>query len=386
MNTYSRRDIVRAGAVVTGAAALTTIPAPAWGAVTLTLKLDKTSYSPGDKMTATATYSGAKGKKTWTVQDPSNGWVLTNDSGSVASFSATAPSQDVSSAVTVTLSTKSGSASASASYSVALPPPPPVGTTLMGVSLSDEDHGLDHWDAAHCYNISKVDDSQFYPITAKSIVFSDSTRWTGDGSNAPVSSIRSDLLNLRSQYPDLEIRYYWGNELDRKISSATSGIIQSFANLRTMVDGLADPKITLWASFTGNIFRSSSIDGYQGLVPYAHGVGANLYPPGRNQSPVYPTNYSEFVDPVASKLASWGVKLFACPETGIPVFDRPTFPAPYRNRPEYMKGLRDYTLAKFKALNIPVTDMCYWDQMLVNGPDNRLFWDEPQTALAWTTF
>lgn len=290
------------------------------------------------------------------------------------------------------------------------PPPQPTSTVLIGVSTSDEDHGYYPWGAAHCYNKGDVDDSQLTqtqaaaktpkvsPVGAKSVCFTDSARWTTAAlSSSAVEAIRQDLLTLRSKYPNLIIRYGWGNEIDRKISN-DAGIAVYVSNvkaLRQMINGLNDPKITLWSSFTKGVF-----DPKAGWIPtkapqwseikqWVHGIAANLYPPSRDDAPLTAdkvSKFPDFCDLAIKQAADWGV-LFGVWETGHPVFNFPNNAAPYRNRPEYMKALRDYVKSKCASLNVTVTEICYWDQQLAGSgaPDNRLFNDAPKTAQAFNS-
>jgi hypothetical protein len=283
----------------------------------------------------------------------------------------------------------------------------PKSTVLIGVSVSDEDHGFYPWGAAHCYNKGDVDNSQLNPtqaaaktpkvspVGAKAVCFSDSARWTTSAlSAATVEGIRSDLIALRAKYPSMVIRYSWGNEVDRKVSN-DAGIATYVNNvklLRQMINGLNDPNITLWSSFTKGVFDPKATwiptkaAQWAGIKSWVHGIAANLYPPSRDDAVLTAdkvSRYPDFCDLAIKQAADWGV-MFAVWETGHPVFNFPTNPAPYRNRPEYIKGLRDYVKSKCATQNVVLTEFCYWDQQLAGSgaPDNRLFHDAPLTANA----
>jgi hypothetical protein len=342
---------------------------------TITGSLDKSAYKGGELMTLSLS-TNLTAKHDWQVSDSKANWSQVSGGlqDTTAKFTATAPSADYSGSVSFKVHRiwdNISSGTGSATYSVSVPVT--TSKTLFGVSMSDEDHGLSHWDAAHCYNLGDVDTSQRPPITAKAVCLSDSNRWTTGTPN--VSGIVSDLKALRQKYPQLIIRYSWGNEVDRKQSG--TAYLKNLAVVSKAVRDLNDPLTTIWTSFTGNVFRDSAqINEFDGIGQYVDGIAANNYPPGRQKTPAEPTPYADYVDPVLNKVKQWGVKKYACWETGIPIsskFDRPT----------YMKGLRDYVVSKFSAAGIQVTEMCYWDQNI--GIDNRLYHDAPKTAQAWVS-
>lgn len=355
---------------------------------TLNVVVDKSEYQPGETITLTAT--GNHNKKRTYKFEPDLGFTLVSSDAYSDVFTATAPDGGGEFDIKVTANRTWTNTDYSDTVHVSVATPSvPSSRPRMGVSMSDEDHGLPHWDAAHCYNLGDVDTSQRNPITAESVQLSDINRWTVTGT-VNAAGVKSDLQNLRNKYPDLIIRYSWGNEVDRHVSkSQIANYVKNLKAIRTVIDSLNDDKITLWTSFTKGVFANASwigsgIDDWVGIKDVVDGIAVNQYPPSREKNVNSPTPYAQYVDESMEKIAAWGVKLFAAWEWGHPIINNSGGQAPYRNRPEYAKGYRDYVIAKAEELGLTVTELDYWDQDI--GIDNRLFHDAPKTAQAWVTF
>jgi hypothetical protein len=266
-------------------------------------------------------------------------------------------------------------------------PAPPKPKPSWGVSMSNNKHpetdGV-NFTSVHGYNLDEDVDQAvaFQPLKA---MYTDDVTFT-TGSRLDVARLKSRLQAAMAKLPTVdEWIQSWGNEVDRHVSASAVALFESnFVTFAQMCESLG---VVPSVSFTGNCFRLplSGTKKFQPFEGFAQRqlsgpdrvLWANLYPPGRDDSP-HPTasDPASYIDPVLEWCARIGIKRFGSAERGTPL-------STLYSRPEYMQEARDYTTKKCAELGMEHVADLYWDQNI--GIDNRLSTDWPKTALAWTS-